>query len=480
MEAIDALAKSRDIQLENHRQYQGAVMRFLTGRLLVTLLAAGVLATYDLADERAGDRGAAFQRWYDSAFTPRMVDFDNRFRYGDFRQRTEDARKRISRFVTPAIMDEAMKAAYGRWEEPRLARAFYYFKVNDYKIDIFNYPTITNFLADLEALKNQPMSEARAHIAEMIKARNLYVDHPGLEKESVALLAAARTVAEFQQSFGALAAAARARAESKFADQLDAWRAIDRLDANWYAWRYALWRSLPDASFEDFQRSLKDLGGDGMSYLATLKDDELFGDAIRKIQQAVQRAEKERKSQSQATLSFASISFPLSKRLALLVFPFLFVASTLMTGMLRLRARVALIWVAAIEQKIRRQVTAAIPTVSEEVLNPDRVWHYAGRGHWAALFDNNPSLFPEALYSLLSWAIAAYLAYLPWRGLQASAAAGTIGLSGMLVAWTAALLLMRLRIERLVIARTLDATGERTKVASVEQPPKISATGGEA
>jgi hypothetical protein len=481
---LEPLYKARDIHVENQRRYQEAVTRFQGWRLLVTLLVAGMLFRYDYGADH-GAPGKRFHDWFAQVFTPISEQVYDKFLWSDFAAPTERARGAISKFVTQKTMDEAMDKIYGPSEPPRIGRVFYYLKKTKYVIDPFLYRNITDALRELEAAKTMPLVKALPAINELLAKYAVSLDHPGLAPYVDYLSHDAKTNKEFAARLGAIAQRSKDAFETDYKDELEAWRAIATVDKNWFNWTYPLWIRLTDTSYTSFLAALADLGDEGRVYRAGLKNDEPFEEAVRRIDHAVKQAEDDRRTKAETAISAGSIAFSIPKRLVLLVYPFLFVLSALMSGMLKLRTRTALIWVAALEKKIARgqpekDPPLVAPTVSPEVLNAKRTWDYllgGKRWSWARLFDNNPTLFSEIFYSVLSWIVTGYLALLPWQsvvwGNAASVSARALPALGLLLC-TAIVLRVRFRVVAAVLDQTLEDTGERTDAARPDAEKKAA------
>jgi hypothetical protein len=413
MEVVDALMKARDVQLDKARSYQDASDRFQLLRVVATLLVAGIVVSYDAAGERQGSRADAFDQWSKSEFFPHAEEFDDRFTYADFRQRTELARRHISSIVTPEIMDRAMAPSYGTDtspEERRLGRAFYFLKKERYKLDPFLTANISDLAQRLEHKRVKPLADQLQAVKAELKALNIYANHPGIQEDIEKLLASANTVGEFVDALVKRFEAVRKETEGRYAEEIAKWREMDQLDRNWFAWRYSLWSRLEDSSYEKFHAALAALGDQGVLLIAALHDGDNFKSSVMKIRDEVQALEDKIRKESETEVTVGSVVLYVPKKLLLGLFPFLFLLASVASRILKLRARSALIWLAAFDRRIEKQVGPLnAPTASPEVLNADGVLDYARKKQFALLFDNDPSLLSNAMYATTTWLVASYV-----------------------------------------------------------------------
>jgi hypothetical protein len=385
-------------------------------------------------------------------------------------------------------MDEAVKKTFGYGDPERVDRAFQYLKATRYKVDPFLFSTITRFTNKLYERGQSPLAKARGFVDSQISESRIYSDHPGLKADIEKLLKdshmLARPVGELADEIAKLATTYKQKAEQEFGSELAAWRAINDLDWHWYDWQYSLWLTLKDDSFAKLQAAFASMGDEGRTYAARLGDEDNFGDAIRQIRLLVNQSEEQLKTKAETALSVGALSFHLPKRLILVLFPFLFVLSSLACGMLKLRARTATIWIAALEKRIDKKVSSSTdpmsdakplnaPTVSPEVLNSKSTLGYLKDRQWARLFDDNPTLLSDALYSVASWAVAGYLILWPWRRMVSSTS-GYIMMAPAFLTWAIILLSFRVVLRRAVLEQTRnDALGPKDNkddVGTVDLP----------
>ncbi len=310
------------------------------------------------------------------------------------------------------------------------------------------------------------------------------LDNPGLAEKIAQLAKDIPRPDELANRLGQEIRDARNKAAAAF-NELSAWKALNDKNQSWWKWDYdKTWQSYPvlDSYADHWEASLLLLGDDAKLFAPSGAYS--LGDAVTGFRDAFSKHVKRVERDARTLVNVGPVSLPIPIEPLLYLFPFFFALASLMSAMLRVNARVHLIWIAAFNEKIAREVAKTdegrlLPNsfVGKELLNTDGFTDYVNlnQRNWAGWFNNRPTLFSDVFYQLASWGLALYLFGAYWvpyvhQGRHWPLAFAAFVFVAIVVT------VLRWKIYQSVIADALTASGEQRPSDTSAVPTGVDET----